>query len=339
MPSAMPTFLARMTPHHWLKVSIVVALLTIVLKTLAWWITDSVGLLSDALESFVNLAGAMFALVMVTVAARPADKDHPFGHHKAEYFSSGFEGILVVGAAAAIFWAAVLRLMHPQPLQQLTWGLGLAMLSAVFNGVLAWGMFRAARTHRSVALEGDAMHLFTDVWTSVGVVLGLVAAGVTGWHWLDPVVALVVAINIFKEGSVLVWKSSQGLMDGALAPEPLARINALLERYARASEGAVRFDSLTRAVRARAASCSCTCMCPRAGRWAARPPSAPRWRPNSWPPCRGSWPPSNCCPWARARSSSRPRPRRRNSSIPRWLPEPARVGVQWRNWGCPLTSR
>ncbi len=245
MPSAMPTSLARMTPHQWLRASIVVALLTIVLKTLAWWVTDSVGLLSDALESFVNLAGAMFALVMVTVAARPADKDHPFGHHKAEYFSSGFEGILVVGAAAAIFWAAVLRLMHPQPLQQLTWGLGLAMLSAVFNGVLAWGMLRAARTHRSVALEGDAMHLFTDVWTSVGVVLGLVAAGVTGWHWLDPVVALVVAINIFKEGSVLVWKSSQGLMDGALAPEPLARINALLERYARASEGAVRFDSLT----------------------------------------------------------------------------------------------
>lgn len=240
----MPTRLARMTPRHWLQASIAVALLTILLKTLAWWVTNSVGLLSDALESFVNLAGAMFALAMVTVAARPADEDHPFGHHKAEYFSSGFEGILVVGAAVAIFWAAVLRLLQPQPLQQLSWGLSLALVSAVFNGVLAWGMLRAARQRRSVALEADARHLFTDVWTSAGVVAGLLAAWATGWDWLDPVVAIVVALNILKEGGKLVWRASQGLMDEALAPEPLARIEALLDGYARASGGAVHFDNL-----------------------------------------------------------------------------------------------
>lgn len=233
-----------MTPSHWLRASVAVALLTIALKTLAWWVTGSVGLLSDALEAFVNLAGAVFALAMVTVAARPADADHPFGHHKAEYFSSGFEGILVIGAALAIVWAAVLRLLQPQPLQQISWGLALALLSAVFNGVLAWGMLRAARTRRSVALEGDARHLFADVWTSVGVVVGLLAAGATGWHWLDPVVALLVALNILREGVRLVWKSSQGLMDEALAPEPLARIDATLARCAQVSGGAVRFDNL-----------------------------------------------------------------------------------------------
>jgi len=239
-----PPWLTRLTPRHWLLASTVVAVFTIALKTLAWWVTDSVGLLSDALESFVNLAGAVFALAMVTVAARPADEDHPFGHHKAEYFSSGFEGILVMGAAAAIFWAALLRLLHPQPLQQLSWGLGLALVSSALNGLLAWGMLRAARVRRSVALEGDARHLFTDVWTSAGVVAGLLAAWATGWHWLDPVVALAVALNILKEGGRLVWQASQGLMDESLAPEPLARIQARLDRYARASHGAVHFDNL-----------------------------------------------------------------------------------------------
>ncbi|QXL85932.1 cation diffusion facilitator family transporter [Comamonas sp. NLF-1-9] len=233
-----------MAPRHWLQVSIAVAVLTIVLKTLAWWVTGSVGLLSDALESFVNLAGAVFALAMVTVASRPADEDHPFGHHKAEYFSSGFEGILVVGAAIAIIWAAVLRLLQPQPLQQLSWGVGLALLSSVFNGLLAWGMLRAARARRSVALEGDARHLITDVWTSGGVVVGLFAAGATGWYWLDPVVALLVALNILKEGGALIWQASQGLMDKALAPGKLERIDALLQRYAQASGQVVYFDSL-----------------------------------------------------------------------------------------------
>ena len=128
---------AWMRPRNLLRLSVAVAVLTIVLKTLAWWLTGSVGLLSDALESFVNLAGAMFALAMVTIAERPADEDHPYGHHKAEYFSAGFEGILVIGASVAIMWAAVLRLFNPQPLEQLSWGLLLSLISTGFNGLLA----------------------------------------------------------------------------------------------------------------------------------------------------------------------------------------------------------
>ncbi len=160
-----------MAPHSLLRISVVVALLTIVLKTLAWWLTGSVGLLSDALESFVNLAGAVFALTMVTIAKRPADTDHPYGHHKAEYFSAGFEGILVIGASLAIAWAALARLWNPQPLEQLGWGLALSVVSSALNGLLAVAMLRSARQHRSMALEGDARHLLTDVWTSAGVVM------------------------------------------------------------------------------------------------------------------------------------------------------------------------
>jgi cation diffusion facilitator family transporter len=234
-----------MTPHNLLRASVGVAVLTIALKTLAWWISGSVGLLSDALESFVNLAGAMFALAMVTVARRPADEDHPYGHHKAEYFSSGFEGILIVGASIAILWAAVLRLMHPQPLEQLGWGMGLSLLSTACNGLLAWGMLRAAQVHRSLALEGDARHLMTDVWTSVGVVVGLLAAGATGWTWLDPLVAIGVALNILREGGALIWRASQGLMDEAMEPTLLARVHTVLQEYGDASRGAVHFDSLT----------------------------------------------------------------------------------------------
>jgi cation diffusion facilitator family transporter len=187
-------------PHNLLRLSVVVALLTIVLKTLAWWLTGSVGLLSDALESFVNLAGAMFALTMVTVAKRPADTEHPYGHYKAEYFSAGFEGVLVIGASLAIAWAALSRLWNPQPLEQLSWGLMLSLLSTVFNGLLAWVMLRSSRKYRSMALEGDARHLLTDVWTSVGVVVGLLAAALTGWLWVDALVALAVAVHICVQG-------------------------------------------------------------------------------------------------------------------------------------------
>lgn len=236
---------AWMTPRNLLRASVGVALLTIALKALAWWVSGSVGLLSDALESFVNLAGAIFALAMVTVARRPADEGHPYGHHKAEYFSSGFEGILIVGASIAIFWAAVLRLLQPQPLEQLGWGTGLSLLSTVCNGALAWGMLRAAQVHRSLALEGDARHLMTDVWTSIGVVLGLLAAGATGWMWLDPLVAMAVALNILREGGRLIWHASQGLMDEAIEPALLARVHAVLDAHADASGGAVHFDSLT----------------------------------------------------------------------------------------------
>ncbi len=231
-------------PHNLLRLSVVVALLTIVLKTLAWWLTGSVGLLSDALESFVNLAGAMFALTMVTVAKRPADTEHPYGHYKAEYFSAGFEGVLVIGASLAIAWAALSRLWNPQPLEQLSWGLMLSLLSTVFNGLLAWVMLRSSRKYRSMALEGDARHLLTDVWTSVGVVVGLLAAALTGWLWVDALVALAVAVHICVQGVQLVWQSSQGLMDQALDAPQRLRIDTLLDGYAKRNEG-VNFDNIS----------------------------------------------------------------------------------------------
>lgn len=226
-----------MTPRRLMATSVVVALLTIALKTAAWWLTGSVGLLSDALESFVNLAAAMFGLLMVTVAERPADEGHPFGHHKAEYFSSGFEGVLIIGAAAAIVWATLPRFWAPQPLQQVGWGLALALLSSAFNGLLAWVMLRASRQHRSIALEADARHLLTDVWTSAGVVAGLVLVQFTGWLWLDPLVAIGVALNIVREGGRLIWRSAHGLMDGAVEPEVQSEIDAVLARFARSEGG------------------------------------------------------------------------------------------------------
>lgn len=229
-------------PHTLLKASVGVALITIVLKTLAWVFTGSVGLLSDALESLVNLAGAMFGLWMVTLAARPADDDHPYGHHKAEYFSSGFEGILIIAAALGIIWAAIGRWLNPQPLEQLGWGLALSVGSSALNGGLAWMMWRSARAHRSIALEADARHLVTDVWTSVGVVIGLVVVHFTGWLWVDPLVAIGVALNILREGGHLIWRSSQGLMDEAVAPEVQSQIEATLAQFAHPT---IRFDHLT----------------------------------------------------------------------------------------------
>ena len=214
-----------------MQASILVALLTITMKTAAWYITDSVGLLSDAMESFVNLASAIFGLVMVTIAARPADDDHPFGHHKAEYFSSGFEGVLIVGAALAIIWASAHRVFNPRPLQQVSWGLALSVVSSALNGLLAWAMFRASRLHRSIALEADGKHIITDVWTSVGVVIGIAAVALTGWLWLDAAVAAAVGANILREGFKLIWRSSQGLMDEALEPEVMAEIDGVLDRF------------------------------------------------------------------------------------------------------------
>ncbi|MCX7663222.1 MAG: cation diffusion facilitator family transporter [Tepidimonas fonticaldi] len=234
----------RLTPQRLLAASVGVALATILLKTLAWWITDSVGLLSDAMESVVNLASAMFGLWMVTVAARPADDEHPYGHHKAEYFSSGFEGILIIVAALGIIWASLGRLWDPQPLQRLDWGLGLSVLSSALNGGLAWVMLRASRVHRSLALEADARHLFTDVWTSAGVVVGLALAWATGWLWLDAVVAIGVALNIGREGAHLLWRSSQGLMDEAVEPEVRTAIDDVLAGFAHQRNGSdiIRFD-------------------------------------------------------------------------------------------------
>ena len=238
----MRDLLASLTPRRLLMASVVVAVLTIALKTMAWWVTGSVGLLSDAMESFVNLASAIFALVMVTIAAQPPDAEHPYGHHKAEYFSSGFEGVLIIGAAAGIIWAASGRIFAPQPLTQLDWGLGLSLVSSALNGLLAWVMHRAAVQHRSIALEADARHLVTDVWTSAGVVVGLGLAWATGWLWLDAVVAIGVALNILREGVSLIRRSSQGLMDEALEPQVLAQIQEVLQGFAHHT---IRFDHVT----------------------------------------------------------------------------------------------
>ena len=236
------------TPKALLGVSVVVACITIALKTLAWWLTDSVGLLSDAMESVVNLASAVFGLMMVTVAAMPADEDHPFGHHKAEYFSSGFEGILIVIAALGIVWAAAHRIFDPQPLEQVGIGLVLSVVSSALNGLLAWVMFSAARVHRSTALDADARHLVTDVWTSAGVVIGIGLVSLTGWLWLDALVAIGVALNILREGWHLIWSASQGLMDEAVEPEVLAQIQEVLHDFSHSREAPdpnvhiVRFD-------------------------------------------------------------------------------------------------
>jgi len=232
------------TPENLLRISVVVAIATIAFKTVAWAVSGSVGLLSDALESLVNLVGALFALGMVTIAKRPADDDHPYGHTKAEYFSAGFEGLLIFGAAMAILWASVDRLLHPQPLEQLGWGLVLSLISTALNGGLAMVMLRAARQHRSAALEGDGRHLLTDVWTSVGVVLGLLLAMWTGWHWLDAVLGIAVALHILKEGGKLVWTSSQGLMDEAIDADTLATIDACVRRFEAERGGAVHSDRL-----------------------------------------------------------------------------------------------
>ncbi|MBL8372298.1 MAG: cation transporter [Burkholderiaceae bacterium] len=236
-----------LTPRRLLMASVVVAVVTITLKTLAWYLTGSVGLLSDAMESLVNLASAIFGLVMVTIAARPADEDHPYGHHKAEYFSSGFEGVLIIAAAIGIIWTALHRLLAPQPLEQVGWGLALSVASSALNGLLAWVMFRSAREHRSIALEADARHLVTDVWTSAGVVIGIALVSVTGWLWLDPVVAIGVALNILKEGFHLMWRSSQGLMDEAVEPEVLATIRQTLDgfEHRRGETAIIRFDHVT----------------------------------------------------------------------------------------------
>ena len=236
-----------MSPKGWLWVSVIVAVVTIALKTLAWWFTDSIGLLSDAMESVVNLASAMFGLLMVTLAAQPADEEHPYGHHKAEYFSAGFEGILILLAALGIIWAALHRLWDPQPVEQIGLGLVLSIISSALNGWLAWVLFRAARQHRSIALEADAQHLVSDVWTSVGVVIGMVMVSLSGWLWLDAVVAIGVALNILREGVHLVWRAFQGLMDQAVEPDVQAQIREVLANfeYQRAETHIVRFDHVT----------------------------------------------------------------------------------------------
>lgn len=222
--------------------SIAAALSTIALKTGAWWLTGSVGLLSDALESGVNLAGALMALAMLTVAAQPPDEKHAYGHGKAEYFSSGFEGFLILVAAIGIAVAAIERLLHPQPLEQVGVGLVVSAIASVINLATARILLKAGQEHRSITLEADAHHLMTDVWTSLGVIVGVGAVALTGWLWLDPVLALLVAANIVWTGWQLLLRSTAGLMDIALPPEQHQAVVAILQRYE--SEQGIAYHAL-----------------------------------------------------------------------------------------------
>ena len=218
-----------LTRYAWL--SIAAAIATIVLKGAAWKMTGSVGLLSDAIESFVNLAGAMMALWMLTLAALPADDDHAHGHGKAEYFSSAFEGLLILLAALSIGYTAIDRLLNPQPLEAVWIGLVVSVLASIINFATARILMSAGRQHNSITLEADAHHLLTDVWTSVGVIAGVALVSLTGWLWLDPAIALLVAVNIVWTGYQLMSRSAAGLMDVSLPAEKLEKIESLLAGY------------------------------------------------------------------------------------------------------------
>lgn len=232
----LPSSLKR---YAWLSIATAVA--TILLKGVAWWITGSVGLLSDALESFVNLAAAVMALTMLTVASRPADEGHAFGYGKAEYFASGAEGALILLAAVGIVWTAVERLLHPQPLERTGLGLAVSTVASLLNLAVARVLIAVGRRRHSIALEADGHHLMTDVWTSAGVIAGISAVAFTGWHPLDPIVAIAVAVNIVWMGVRLVRRSWLGLLDAALPPEELAALGAVLERHGSAE---VRFHAV-----------------------------------------------------------------------------------------------
>jgi cation diffusion facilitator family transporter len=220
---------AALTRFAWL--SVLAALVTIALKTAAWWLTGSVGLLSDAVESLVNLAAAVVALTMLHVAARPPDLEHAYGYSKAEYFASGFEGALIFLAAMAIIWTAIARLLAPLPLEDLGIGMAISAVASAVNLGVGLLLIRAGRRHGSIALEADGRHLLTDVWTSAGVIIGLVAVLVIGWYWLDPLIAIGVALNILWTGYLLIKRSALGLLDQALPVEQRAAIAAVLERF------------------------------------------------------------------------------------------------------------
>lgn len=230
---------SNLTRFAWLSIG--VAVLTISLKTIAYLVTGSVGLLSDALESIVNLVGALMALGMLTIAARPADENHTYGHTKAEYFSSGVEGTLILLAAVSIAYAAVQRLITPRPLEQVGIGLLVSVAASLANLAVALILRRAGKQYNSVSLTANAHHLLTDVWTSAGVLLGVGAVVVTGWQTLDPLIAIVVAANIVWTGVGIIKNSVSGLMDAAIPKADLALIHSVLERY---RENGVEFHAL-----------------------------------------------------------------------------------------------
>lgn len=229
----------RLTRYAWL--SILTACVTISLKFAAYRLTGSVGLLSDALESVVNLVAALAALLALIIAALPPDQDHAYGHSKVEYFSSGLEGSLIIVAAITIAYSAVGRLLSPVPLEQVGIGLAVSVLAAMLNLFTARVLLRAGRQYRSVTLIADAHHLMTDVWTSGGVLLGVGAVAITGWIVLDPLLALLVALQIVRSGIRLLRESALGLMDTALPNNEQQEIIDILERH---SQDGVTYHAL-----------------------------------------------------------------------------------------------
>jgi cation diffusion facilitator family transporter len=220
---------SSLTRFAWL--SIAAAICTIALKTEAYLLTGSVGLLSDALESVVNLVGAMMALWMLAIAARPADESHMFGHSKAEYFSSGVEGSLILVAAASISYTAVQRIIHPHELEQVGLGLVVSIVASVINFVVSRILGKAGKKYDSITLESDSAHLMTDVWTSVGVILAVIIVSITKWTIIDPLIALAVAANIVWTGVNLIRRSVSGLMDAALPPVEMSKVELVLDKY------------------------------------------------------------------------------------------------------------
>ena len=220
-----------LTRYAWLSVA--AALVTIALKTWAWAATGSVGLLSDALESLINLAAALLALSMLRLAAAPPDAEHPYGRYKAEYFSSGIEGALIVFAAASIAYAAIPRLVDPQPIQAPFLGIALSALASAVNLGCGWLLIGAGKRLHSIALEADGHHLMTDVWTSAGIIAGVALVAATGWNILDPLIALAVALHIVVTGFMLMRRSFSGLLDAAIPEAERADIERIFTEYRR----------------------------------------------------------------------------------------------------------
>ncbi|HEY4576555.1 MAG TPA: cation diffusion facilitator family transporter [Yaniella sp.] len=218
-----------LTRFAWLSIGAAIA--TILLKGTAWWVTGSVGLLSDAAESLVNLVAAIVALVALRVAIKPPDRNHNYGHSKAEYFAAAVEGLMIFVAAAVILVASVQRFLDPQPLENVGLGLVVSVVASVLNGSVAWVLLRAGKKHRSITLTADGKHLLTDVWTSVGVIIGVLLVWLTGWERLDPIVGFLVGLNILYTGWGLIRASTAGLMDVSLPAEDNVRIRAIIERF------------------------------------------------------------------------------------------------------------
>lgn len=230
--SASPAVATERPLTHYALLSLAAAVTTFLLKFGAWWLTDSVGMLSDALESLANVAAAFIALASLAVAVRPEDEEHAFGHSKAEYFAAGTEGVMILLAAVAIGWTAIGRFLSPQPITNPVLGLLILGAASVVNLVVARILTKVGTRRDSIALRADAKHLMTDVWTSGAVVVAVILVAMTGWNWLDPLIGLLLALHIIATGVRLINESMHGLMDTGLAGEELALMRTTLDRYA-----------------------------------------------------------------------------------------------------------